>query len=372
MAGAATTRFGATGASLADLAHEAVTAALADSGLAPAQVGAVFVGCGGTGSVPGADALTVRLGLRRAGLAHGDDGRLEHVSAAGARALNLAWRAVESEACEVVVCIGAERLPAGTSPAPDADVQRRRSEEARSYMAASGATVEHLALIAAKNHRHGASNPAAPAREPVTAQAVLDSAVVAWPLTALMVAPSGAGAAALVLVGDRTRAHLDGRVARVPASVLVSGPSGAPGTRDLEPRAASLAYHLTGVEPDDIDCAELHDETAAAELAAYEALQFVPAGQGPELIDTGFTALGGVMPVNTSGGMLSLGDLHGASAVVQVCELVAQLRGEAGERQIAGAHTAVAMSRGPAEEPGQDVVGVTVLASEEPRSPAGL
>jgi acetyl-CoA acyltransferase len=362
VAGAATTRFGRSRATLADLTHEAVTVALADCGLAPADVAAVFVGCGGTGSVPGADALTVRLGLRRVGLARGPDARLEHVSAAGARALHLAWRAVESEMCDVAVCVGAERLPAGGSPTPDAAVQRRRSDAARTYMAASGATVEHLALTAAKNHRHGASNPAVPASEPVTAQAVLDSAVVVWPLTDLMVAPSGAGAAAVVLVGDRTRRRLDVRPARVRASVL-RGSNGANGGHDIDAGAASLAYHLAGLGPDELDCAEVHDDTAAAELAAYETLQMVPAGQGPELIDTGFTALGGVLPVNSSGGMLSLGELHGASAIAQICELVTQLRGAGGKRQAADVRTALAMSRGPAQEHGEAVVGVTVLTS---------
>jgi acetyl-CoA acetyltransferase len=98
------------------------------------------------------------------------------------------------------------------------------------------------------------------------------------------------------------------------------------------------------VEPEQVDCAEVDDHTAAGELAAYEALQFAPAGQGPELVDSGFTDLGGVLPVNTSGGLLSQGDATGASAVAQLCELSWQLREEAGSRQVAGARTALALS----------------------------
>jgi acetyl-CoA acetyltransferase len=360
VAGAGTTRFGATGASLAELAHEAIGAALTDADLPAADVTGVFVGCRGTGSVPGADALTLRLGLRRLGLVPGGSDGHEHVSAAGGHALHRAWRAVENGACDVAVCVGAERLPAEASPAPGEDVQRRRSEAARRYMAASGATVEHLAVAAAKNHAHGAGNPVVPGKAAVTPQAVLRSRMVAWPLTDLMVAPRGAGAAAVVLVGGAARRRRNGRAPRVRASVLVASADGAD---DAGARAAGLAYHLAGIGPHEIDCAEVYDETAAAELAAYEELQLVPAGEGPELVRTGFTALGGVLPVNASGGLLSLGELGGASAVAQVCELVTQLRGEGGSRQVAGAHTGLAMCRAAAAQPGNDAVGLTLLTS---------
>ena len=361
VAGAGTTRFGASGASLAALAHEAVRAALADAELPAADVTGVFVGCRGTGSVPGADALTLRLGLRRVGLVPGGSDGHEHVSAAGVQALHRAWRAVENGTCDVAVCVGAERLPAGTSGPPAADVQRRRSDAARRYMAASGATVEQLAVAAAKNHANGAGNPALLGKLPVTPLGVLRSRVVAWPLTDLMVAPQGAGAAAVVLVGGAARRHLGGRAPRVRASVLLSDADGADGVDGAGARAAGLAYHLAGIGPHEVDCAEVHDETAAAELLAYEELQLVPSGAGPELVGTGFTALGGVLPVNASGGLLSLGELHGASAVAQVCELVMQLRGRSGPRQVAGARTGLAMSRAPAPQPRGEAVGLTLL-----------
>jgi acetyl-CoA acetyltransferase len=105
-----------------------------------------------------------------------------------------------------------------------------------------------------------------------------------------------------------------------------------------------LAYQAAGLGPEEIDCAEVDDHTAAGEVAAYEALQFVPEGQGPELVDSGFTAVGGVLPVNPSGGLLSQGDAVGASSIAQVCELAWQLRGEAGARQVAGARVGLALS----------------------------
>ena len=220
-------------------------------------------------------------------------------------------------------------------------------------MTASGATVEQLARAAAKNHRQGARNPAASSACEVSVQAVLDSDVVEWPLTRLMVAPRAAGAAAVVLAS-----RAGSGAPRVRASVLAAA-------RD-EPRAAQLAYAAAGLGPEDVDCAEVHDDTAAAELEAYEALQLVAAGGGHELIDTGFTALGGVLPVNMSGGLLSLGELDGASGLAQVCELVRQLGAEAGVRQVPGARVALAHSRGPGDAGGESgrLVALTVLSSD--------
>jgi acetyl-CoA acyltransferase len=349
MVGAATTRFRDADRTPAELAHEAATAALAAAGRDARDVGAVFVGCRGTGSVPGADALSVRLGLRRSGLGRDGGRRAEHVSASGARAFHLAWRAVGSGLYDAVLCVGVERLAAAHDAARAAE--QRRAEAARRYMAVSGATVAQLARTAAKNHHQGARNPAASSAGKVSPEAVLDSDVVAWPLTRLMVAPRTAGAAAVVLA---TRRH--GTAPRVLASVLAADGDAA--------RAAQQAYDAAGIGPDEIDCAEVHDDTAAAELAAYEVLRFVPVGAGPELVETGFTALGGVLPVNTSGGLLSLGELDGASGIAQLCELAVQLTGDAGARQVPGARIALAHGRGPADDAGAArPVAVTLLGA---------
>jgi acetyl-CoA acyltransferase len=353
MVGAATTPFGRGKWTPAELAHEAAISALAAARRESRQVAAVFVGCRGTGSVPTADALSVRLGLRRAGLGRDEGRRAEHVSASGARAFHLAWRAVESGLYDLVLCVGAERLAAGGAAEYDRAALPRRAEAAKRYMATSGATVEQLARTAAKNHRQGARNPAACSAGDVSPQAVLDSDMVAWPLTRLMVAPRMAGAAAVVLASRSTGRRGADRPPCVRASVLA-------GAAD-EARAAQLAYGAAGVGPEDVDCAEVHDDTAAAELAAYEALQFVPAGAGPELVDAGFTALGGVLPVNPSGGLLSLGEVDGVSGIAQVCELAGQLGGRAGARQVPGARVALSHARGPAEDGGR-LVTLTLLS----------
>jgi acetyl-CoA acetyltransferase len=126
-------------------------------------------------------------------------------------------------------------------------------------------------------------------------------------------------------------------------------------------RAARLTYEAAGIGPEDVDCAEIDHPTAAGELPAYEALEFAPDGQGPELVDSGFTALGGVLPVNTSGGALAQGHAPGAAGIAQLCELGWQLRGEAGRRQVAGARVGLALSS--QVEKGGRVVGLTVLSS---------
>ena len=165
----------------------------------------------------------------------------------------------------------------------------------------------------------------------VSPQQVLSSELLDRPLTRLMVAPSHSGAAAVVLSGG------PGSVL-VRASLLVD--------EDARGQAARLAYDSAGLGPEDLDCAEVDDVTAAAELAAYEDLQLAPAGQGPELIDSGFTSLGGVTPVNPSGGLLSSGELPGASALAQIVHVVRQLRGEAGPRQVERARVGLAQSGG--------------------------
>jgi len=350
--GAATTRFGRSARTPAELTHEAVAAALARARCGAEEIAAVFVGCAGTGSVPAGDALSVRLGLRRAGLA--GDRRAEHVSRSGARALHSAWRAVDSGQHEAVVCVGAERARA---QADDATV-RWRADVARAYLARSGATVEHLARVAAKNYAHGADNPAVGCRRPeVAIGTVLDSDPLLWPLTRLMVARRAGGAAAVVLSSRRTADGLGAVRPRMRASVLVSGDAGG----DHEARAAQLAYWAAGVGPEDLDCAEVHDDDAASELGAYETLQLVPPGEGPELVSSGYTALGGVLPVNPCGGLLSLGELEGGSAVAQVCELADQLTGAAGTRQVPGARVALAHTR--AAHTGGRHAAVTILSA---------
>jgi acetyl-CoA acetyltransferase len=190
---------------------------------------------------------------------------------------------------------------------------------------------------------------------------VLEGEALSWPLTRPMVAARRSGAAAVVLASERTGAGIDARAPRIRASVLLS--ASADVAHADRARAADLLYRAAGIGPQDIDCAEVHDETPAAELDACEALQFAPVGHAPELVDSGFTELRGVLPVNASGGLLAGGERNGTSGVAQVAELVRQLRGEAGRRQISGAQIGLAHAEGPDEDGERRIVAMTAVSA---------
>jgi acetyl-CoA acetyltransferase len=351
----------------AALAREAAQTALEDAGVPGTAITAVFVGSGSHGRVPNVEAVAVRLGLRRLGLrAHrgGDEaagaaGRVECVSSSAVEALNRAFRAVELGIDDLVLCIGSEPDTAAALPWeswPPREVLRARACAARRYLAASGTTATQLARVVTKNRVHGAARGVV--RE-LALSDVVNGDVAEWPLTRPMVAGCGRGAAAVVLASARAARRLARAGTRVRASVLVA--AGAHGDPEATVRAGRLAYGDAGLGPDDLDCAELHDATAADELAAYEQLGIVPEGHAGELLDSGFTEAGGVLPVNLSGGLLSLGERPGAAAVAQVAELTRQLRGDASAHRVSGARAALAHCAGRPGGAGGGVVGVTVL-----------
>jgi acetyl-CoA acetyltransferase len=345
--GVGVTSFSRTGRSAGQLATEAAAAALADAGVSSRDVEA-FTFASAAPHAPSGLAL----------LGNGGGQPYPPVCTSGATALHLAWRAVATGAHDVVLCLGQELAEPG-APGGHADGLEDHAASAERYMRASGASEKHFARVAAKNRSHGAANPHALLTSPVDVAAVLESDLLVWPLRSLMVARASEGAAAVVLGSSDLGRHGRARAPRVRASVLVrQGESAALATAA---RAARLTYEAAGMGPEDVDCAEIDDPTAAGELPAYEALEFAPDGQGPELVDSGFTALGGVLPVNTSGGALAQGHAPGAAGIAQLCELGWQLRGEAGRRQVAGARVGLALST-PVEK-GDRVVALTVLSS---------
>lgn len=347
--GVGTTAFGPPGRAAELLAREAARAALADAGVGPLEIAAMAVGTG--------------LGQHSQLLASfWDDAvpvRLEPPTASAAQALQLGWQAVAGGAHDIVLCLGTEcRAP---HPGPGACLAEH-AHAAQRYMTASGATIEHFARVAAKNRRQGADNPRALNTMRVDTSAVLASEMLVWPLRRLMVATRAEGASAVVLASSDARRRIGARAPRVRASVLVQ--RGGAEHEAAAARAGRLAYQAASVGPEDIDCAELDELTAAGEVAAYEALQFAPEGQGPELVDSGFTALGGVLPVNTSGGALAQGEATGASGIAQLCELAWQLRGEAGRRQVAGARVGLALSTAPLDgNGGPALLSLTILSA---------
>ncbi len=220
-------------------------------------------------------------------------------------------------------------------------------------MARYGTTKEQFARIAVKNHFNGSLNPHAQYRERYTLEEILASPLVAEPLTRLMCAPIGDGAAAAVLVSGEKARQFTSKPVWIRGSALVSGSDNPAADGKISARAAQKAFEMAGMTPRDVNVIELHDASAPAELMLYEELGLCPEGEGGRLIDEGVTELGGALPVNPSGGLIAKGHPVGATGVAQAFEIWLQLRGEAGDRQVPGAkvgmtHNGGGMVRGEA------------------------
>ncbi len=214
-----------------------------------------------------------------------------------------------------------------------------------------GTTVEQMAKVGVKNHHHGALNPRAQYRDEYTVQQVLESREIADPLTLLMCCPTGSGSAAAVLCSEDVARQAKGEAIKILSSTLVSEAANTTGDPlhsvvEINSRAAGTAYDLAGVKPENIEVCELHDCFAIAEILHYENLGFCERGEGGRFIDEGMSAIGGQVTVNPSGGLLAKGHPLGATGVAQVFEIVTQLRGQAGERQVRGARIGLTHCQG--------------------------
>lgn len=367
--GAGMTRFGKhAGQSLRSLAAEAVDGAMADSGLPTDAVGAVYFGNAAAGVLSGQEMIRGQVALRPTGLLGKPIINVENACASGSTAAHLAWLSVASGQCDVALAVGAEKLihedkqrsfaaiasgtnlldldlgsSAGEVVSTGSVMMGEYAKEAAAYLQRHGAGADVLAAVAVKNRAHAALNPLAQFRDPASVEEVLASRTVAAPLTLLMCAPLTDGAAAIVFCSEDVARPLAGAPVRILASAIVSGGDG---PADAVERAARRAFELSGVGPDDLDVIELHDAAAPAEITQYEQIGLCGAGEGHKLLTEGETSLGGRIPVNTSGGLLSRGHPLGATGCAQLFELVHQLRGAAGDRQVNGARVALAVNAG--------------------------
>jgi acetyl-CoA acyltransferase len=367
VAGASSTHFGRfLNRSLRSLAEEAVDGALRDAGGTPDGVDAVFFANAAAGLITGQEMIRGQVALRDTGLLGLPIVNVENACASGSTALHLAWLSVASGASDVTIAIGAEKLShedktrsfaafggavdQGELSNGDGPPQRSLfmdiyAAKTRDYMARTGATSEHFARIAVKSHANAALNESAQFRDPVTVEQVLASRTISDPLTLLMCSPIGDGASALVLSSDEGLERLDADPVRVLATVLLSGRARQPA--DVITRAATRAYAMAGIRPQDVDVVELHDAAAPAELFAVEELGLCePDGGGLELLTSGGSEIGGRLPLNPSGGLLSKGHPIGATGCSQVAEVVDQLRGRCGARQVEGARIGMAENGG--------------------------
>jgi acetyl-CoA acyltransferase len=220
---------------------------------------------------------------------------------------------------------------------------------ARYHMHRFGITQRQMALVAEKNHYHSQFNPMAQYRTPMSVDEILADKIISWPLTRAMCAPMSDGSCALVIASESALNRFDRkRAVRIRGLGVSSGSSRTPDQVEdhLTRRAARRAYDMAELGPEDVSVAELHDASAFAEILQSENVGFCDSGEGGVLVESGATRLGGRLPVNVSGGLLSKGHPIGATGAIQIHELIEQLRGEARARQVGGARIGLAENGG--------------------------
>ncbi|MDP1892140.1 MAG: thiolase domain-containing protein [Gemmatimonadaceae bacterium] len=357
------TRFGELWeASLRDLfvqaASDALHSARAD------HLDAVFIGNMSAGQFVGQEHIAPLL-VDHLGMAGVAAGRVESACASGGLALRTAFVEVASGMSDLVMAAGVEKMTDGAdatdvlASAADQELEAYHGITfpglyamiARAHMEKHGTTEEDLSWVSVKNHRHGALNPKAQFPSEVTLEEVMRSSMVADPLRLLHCSPVSDGAAAVLLCPlDQAKQYTD-RPVRIRASGLATSSMALADRKDIAfldsvQLSAQRAYAMAGLTPADMHLAEVHDCFAIAEICCIEALGLVERGKGRAAARTGETALGGRIPVNTSGGLKSKGHPVGATGIAQAIELCEQLRGEAGARQVKGARIGLAQNMG--------------------------
>lgn len=334
------------------IAQRAILAALADAGVALSGINAVYAAHLYQGEVFGQRILR---GLRAPEV---QIVNVENACAGGSSAVRQAWLSVGNGEHDLVLVVGAEKMDRGLINFVGADLELSLGNTApaqyamcgQRHMFEFGTTAEDFARIAVKSRRHGELNPNARFRKAVTLEEVMGSRPIADPLTLLQCCRNGSGAAALVIASEALCNRRGGPKVWIEGSGLRSW-MGDSDFRDLTSfgatgPAAKAAYEMAAIAPEDVDVVELHDAFTAGELLHYEGLGLCAKGEGGRLVREGATALGGRVPVNVSGGLISKSHPVGATGVAQFAELVWQLRGEASGRQVDGARVALAHSQG--------------------------
>jgi acetyl-CoA acyltransferase len=418
IAGTGMTAFGKfIGSTVRSLAEEATAEALRDARCSPGDIEMAFFANATAGILTGQEMIRGQVALRKTGVLGVPIVNVENACASASSAFFLAHMAVASGTVDIALAIGSEKLthpdkmrsfaaigtavdlenlvaarealtktllgtggatvgPDAASPVPvSAEVMPEKkggggkspfmdvyAGMTRQYMERSGATPEDFARIAVKNQANGKLNPKAQYGGDVTVEEVLASRTISGPLTLLMCSPIGDGSAAIVLCSEDAARRLGAETVKVRATKLVSGRDRGPGDAGAVERAVARAYEAAGVGPEDLDVCEVHDAAAPAELMIYEEIGLCGPGEGPKLLASGETALGGRTPVNASGGLLAKGHPIGATGCAQLVELADQLRGRCGARQVDGARVALAENGGGFLGTDPAAVVITVLS----------
>lgn len=363
--GVGMTAFGKqTGRGIRDLSLEAIHKAIDDSGVRQSRIERIYFGNAIAPTVVRQDMIKGQVALRGHELGELPLMNVENACASGGSALLMAVEAVESGHADIVLAVGAEQMHhADKSRAfnalrgstdvddvgeyvpgeisPNSILMDFYAGVAQSYLENSDAEASDFAAIAVKNRNHASLNPLAQMQRPQSVEEVLLGRMIVPPLTLAMCSPMTDGAAAAIVCSERIVSELASSRILVGACQMVSGAGGAP----VE-GASSKAFERAGIGPDDLDLMELHDAAAPAELLQYHEVGLCPKNEGFRLIREGATKLGGRLPVNCSGGLLSRGHALGATGLAQIHELVLQLRGQAGQRQVEGARLGMAINGG--------------------------
>ncbi|MBL0089932.1 MAG: thiolase family protein [Ideonella sp.] len=384
--------------SLEDMAREALQGALNDAGCDIADIETAYYAGITNGPLQGQFAVPGQVVLSKVGIEQIPIFNVDNGCAAGSSAVHLAIQSLKAGSADVALAIGCEKMniadklkalnimeagwdvaraeqnyqtllkmgdgvevPGGTeSDKPFSKFMSIYAAICRFHMKTFGTTQRQIASVAAKNHAHSVHNPYSQFRKTFSVDEILAAPPITYPLTLPMCAPLSDGAAAVILCTEaglkRLRAERS-RCIKVAASVVrsFSNRSYTEPQRNIGRLAAQRAYEIAGLGPEDMQVAEVHDAAAMGEIIQSENLGFVPLGEGGPAAERGDFALGGRLPINVSGGLESKGHPLGATGIGQLFELVTQLRGEAGARQVHGARHAI-------QENGGGMVGVEEAA----------
>jgi acetyl-CoA acetyltransferase len=392
-------------APIKSMARSAVNEALSDAGVGLESIEAAYFSNCTQGHMERQHMIRGEIVMRSMGVGGIPVVNVENACASASTAMNLAVNFLRAGDGDIALALGAEKMfsvdralmfaafdsawdvendaeirerlirlgdgvdvPEGTtSPKPYSAFMDVYAAFSRLHMKRFGTTQRQLAAVAAKNHTHSVHNPLSQFQDAYTVDQILAAPPITYPLTLPMCSPISDGAAAAVLATEAgmRRYGLDPkRAIKVLASVIQTGSDRDPAEveRHCTALAAKRAYEKAGVGPRDVSVAEVHDATAMGEIIQVENLGFCDFGDGGPISERGETTIGGRIPVNPSGGLESRGHPVGATGLAQVYELVAQLRGEAGPRQVEGARIALAENGGGLHGIEEAVACVTILA----------
>jgi len=355
-----------------DLVRESVEKAIVDAGITKKDIEAAYVGSGVPGVMTGQEMIKAQVTLSAMGIEAIPMINVENACASSSSALHLGWTAVAAGLYDCVLVAGFEKLydkdklksymALGTAVDIELivkfleDFQKNQKNNdqilsagsgknksifmdmyayyTRRYMDRYGLTQKHFAKLAVKSHKNGANNPHAQYQNEVTVDEVLSSGDISFPLTRMMCSPIGDGAAAAIICSKEKAAQFTTSPVWISASVLGSGKLGTDMDDTISKRIGPKAFEKAGITPEEVDVIEVHDATSPSEIITLIELNMVPGDESPYWIDNGLLEIDGKLPTNTSGGLASKGHPIGATGLGQVHEIVLQLRGDAGKRQV--------------------------------------